>query len=139
MKGQALALVARGLAIFPCRSRSKLPATAHGCSDATRDAAQIETWWASDPDYTVAIATGHPSGIFVLDVDGDEGETALRQLEEAHGRLPPTVEAITARGRHLYFRMPENGDVRNSVGVLGPGLDIRGTGGYVLAPPSIHP
>src|SRR5262249_35806067 len=54
-----------------------------------------------------------------------------------HGALPPTVEAITGKGRHCYFRM--RGSIRNSVGQIAAGLDIRGDGGYVIAPPSVHP
>jgi hypothetical protein len=65
-------------------------------------------------------------------------EAELRKLERQYGALPPTVEAITARGRHLYFEWPGR-MVRNSAGKVGPGLDVRGAGGYVLAPPSVHP
>ena len=54
------------------------------------------------------------------------------------GALPATIEAITAKGRHLYFRQPEQA-IGNTVRRLGPGLDTRGDGGYVLAPPSVHP
>ncbi len=75
----------------------------------------------------------------MLDVDGDEGETSLRRLEGEFGPLPATVEAITGRGRHLWWRLPSRADVRNSAGQLGTGLDVRGAGGYVLAPPSLHP
>jgi hypothetical protein len=52
--------------------------------------------------------------------------------------LPPTVEVITRRGRHLYFKMPAR-DVRNSASKVASGIDVRGTGGYVLTPPSVHP
>jgi hypothetical protein len=62
----------------------------------------------------------------------------LRKLEAEHGTLPATVEVITARGRHVYFKMPA-APIRNSAGKLAPGLDIRATGGYVLVPPSVHP
>jgi hypothetical protein len=71
-------------------------------------------------------------------VDGGPAETALRKLEEAHGEFPPTVEAITPRGRHIYFRYPP-ASVRNSASKLADGIDIRGEGGFVIAPPSIHP
>jgi Bifunctional DNA primase/polymerase, N-terminal/Primase C terminal 1 (PriCT-1) len=74
----------------------------------------------------------------VLDVDGIDAEAELRKLEAKHGALPATVEVITARGRHVYFKMPA-APIRNSAGKLAPGLDIRATGGYVLVPPSIHP
>jgi hypothetical protein len=135
----ALILQQRGCAVLPCRERSKLPATEHGCLDATHDPKRVEEWWRYNPNFNIGIATGKPSGFFALDIDGDEGEASLRKLEEAHGVLPPTVEVITGRGRQLYFNMPPTGDVRNSAGVVGPGLDIRGSGGFVVAPPSIHP
>src|SRR5262245_11531725 len=138
MLSTALALAAKGLAVFPCRARTKKPACPHGCLDATHDAATIESWWRGDPNYNVAIATGAPSGVFVIDVDGDDGEAALRKLEAEHGMLPPTVEVITARGRHLYFKMPAH-PVPCSVDKIAPGIDVRGDGGYVLAPPSVHP
>jgi hypothetical protein len=73
-----------------------------------------------------------------VDVDGDDGETSLRKLEAEHGPLPPTIEVITGKGRHLYFRIGEH-SVKNSVGQVAPGIDVRGDGGYVLGPPSIHP
>jgi Bifunctional DNA primase/polymerase, N-terminal/Primase C terminal 1 (PriCT-1) len=134
----ALALARRGLAVFPCRPRGKEPATANGCNAATVDPCLIERWWRQEPDCNIGIATGARSHVFALDVDGGDAETALRKLEDEHGALPPTVESITARGRHLYFEWPGK-PVRNSAGTVGPGLDIRGDGGYVLAPPSLHP
>jgi Bifunctional DNA primase/polymerase, N-terminal/Primase C terminal 1 (PriCT-1) len=133
----ALALASRGLYVFPCKPRDKLPATPRGCRDASNDPTLIARWWSENPCFNIAIACGPASRIFVVDVD-DNGEAALRKLEVEHGELPPSVEAITARGRHVYFVWPDRA-VRNSVGKLGPGLDVRGDGGYVLAPPSIHP
>jgi hypothetical protein len=134
----ALALAQRGFHVHPCRPHSKLPATARGCKDATVDSVIIERWWQSNPDFNIAIATGEASYVFVVDVDGLDAEAELRKLEGQYGALPPTVEAITARGRHLYFEWPDR-MVRNSAGKVGPGLDVRGEGGYVLAPPSVHP
>ncbi len=134
----ALQLAAKGLHVFPCRPRDKRPATANGLNDATTDPGIIEKWWQQQPDSNVAIATGAASGIFVLDVDGLDAEAALRRLEAEHGALPATVEAITARGRHVYFKWPEQ-PVRNSAGKIGTHIDVRGDGGYVIAPPSIHP
>jgi hypothetical protein len=135
----ALTLAEKGLAVFPCRPGDKRPATERGCLDASTDPSIVERWWRSNPDYNIAIATGAVSGVFVSDIDSVDAEAELRKLEAAHGALPPTVEAITARGRHIYFRMPPKIDVRNSTSKIAPGIDIRGTGGYVLAPPSIHP
>src|SRR5262249_34576250 len=102
------------------------------------DASIVERWWRSNPDFNVAIASGVPSAVFVVDVDGPDAEAALRKAEAEHGALPPTVEVITPRpGRHLYFRMPA-GDIRCSTSRVEPKIDVRGTGGYVMAPPSIH-
>jgi hypothetical protein len=135
----ALALAARGCAVFPCVERGKTPATVHGLLDATVDENAITAWWSANASLNVAIATGAPSGIFVVDVDGDDGEASLHALELQHGPLPHTVEVITARGRHVYLRMPPDTEIRNSASKIAPGVDIRATGGYALAPPSIHP
>jgi Bifunctional DNA primase/polymerase, N-terminal/Primase C terminal 1 (PriCT-1) len=134
----ALALAARGFHIFPCRPQDKRPATANGLKDATTDPDIIRAWWRQQPDNNIAIATGPASGIFVVDVDGLDAEATLRGLEAEHGALPVTVEVITARGRHVYFKWPQE-PVRNSAGKIGPHIDVRGAGGYVLSPPSIHP
>lgn len=134
----ALRLAQKGLAVFPCRPRDKRPATANGLKDATTDPEAISAWWQQNPNFNIAVATGAASGIFVVDVDGLEAETALRHLEAEHDALPPSVEVITARGRHVYFQMPDI-DLRNSASKIAPHIDVRASGGYVLAPPSIHP
>jgi Bifunctional DNA primase/polymerase, N-terminal/Primase C terminal 1 (PriCT-1) len=134
----ALALAERGLRVFPCRPRDKRPATANGLKDATTEPSTIETWWRHEPDLNVAIATGAASRLFVIDVDGLDAEVGLRKLEAEHGALSPTVEVITARGRHVYLQWPDC-PVRNSASKIAPGIDVRGEGGYVLAPPSVHP
>ena len=85
------------------------------------------------------MATGDASGFFVVDIDGEPGIAAVLALQEEHGRLPPTVMSCTRRGYHLFFRMPEGRDVRNSAGKFAPSIDVRGTGGYVVVPPSPHP
>jgi hypothetical protein len=134
----ALALAGRGFYIFPCRPRDKRPATANGPKDAITDPEIIRAWWRQHPDNNIAIATGPASGIFVVDVDGLDAEATLRRFEAEYGALPATVEVITARGRHVYFKWPQE-SVRNSAGKIGPHIDVRGDGGYVLSPPSIHP
>ena len=138
MLSTAITLARKGLAVFPCKPRDKRPATSHGVLDATSDLATIRRWWQQEPDFNIAIATGEPSGVFVVDIDGLDAEAELRRLEAEQEPLPQTVEAITARGRHIYFKMPD-ATVRNSAGRIAPGIDVRATGGYVLAPPSIHP
>jgi hypothetical protein len=128
----------KGLPIFPCQPRGKEPACARGCLDATADINRIKGWWWQIGDLNIALATGQRSGLFVVDMDDETGRRSLDELEAKHGKLPATVSAITGRGEHLYFKL--NGHaVRNSAGLLGPGLDVRGDGGYVLLPPSIHP
>jgi hypothetical protein len=97
----------------------------------------IRQWWKDEPACNIGVAMGTVSGVFAVDID-DDGESELRKLEAKLGRLPNTVEVITARGRHLYFQMPE-GPIDNSAGKVAPGIDVRGDGGYVLAPPSVHP
>jgi hypothetical protein len=135
----AIDFAKRGWSVFPCRARAKIPACKHGFLDATTDAERIGRAWQAHPDLNIGVATGATSGFFVLDVDGETGEASLRALEQQHGVLPATIEAITGKGRHVYFRIGEHGPVKNSAGQVGDGLDIRGDGGYVLAPLSIHP
>lgn len=134
----ALGYAARGIAVFPLHPRGKTPLTAHGLKDASTDPAAITAWWQQWSEANIGIVTGENS-FWVLDIDGTEGEKSLRALEEEHGALSQTVEVITGGdGRHLYFQCPQQGVIFNSAGRLGRCLDVRGNGGYVVAPPSIH-
>jgi hypothetical protein len=101
---------------------------------ASVDADEVAAWWARWPDANVAIATG---ALVVFDIDGDRGARALCELEAEHGPVPETPCVSTGCGRHLYF-LALGLDVRNSAKTLGPGLDVRGRGGYAIAPPSRH-
>jgi hypothetical protein len=107
---------------------------------ATRDNAEIRAWWQKWPRSNVAIRTGAPSGLVVVDVDPQHGggETLARVATE-RGPLPAGRTIRTGSGgQHLYFAHP-GVPVRNDAGrVVGPGVDIRGDGGYVIAPPSRH-
>jgi hypothetical protein len=142
MLREALKLARRGFAVFPCAPRAKHPITPHGCKDATTDREVIRHWWGTEPTANIGLATGALSGIFVLDVDpGHGGAESLAALQAAFGKLPPTVVNLTGGGgQHLLFRHPQAGGrkVRNLVGFY-DGLDVRGDGGYILAPPSVHP
>jgi Bifunctional DNA primase/polymerase, N-terminal/Primase C terminal 1 (PriCT-1) len=130
----ALRYADHGWPVFPCWGKE--PATAHGLKDASTGVRQIMRWWGRWPQANIAIRTGRDSGLLVLDVDGEQGVESLRALERQHGELPRTASAKTPRGgSHFYFRHP-GGEIRNSAGVLGTGLDVRGDGGYVIAPPS---
>jgi Bifunctional DNA primase/polymerase, N-terminal/Primase C terminal 1 (PriCT-1) len=135
----ALGLAERGFRVFPCMPRGKEPAVVKGSLAATTDQNVIKGWWRGNSACNIGLATGAGSGVFVVDVDGANAEAMLRELQERHGALPATVEAITARGRHLYFRWLDGVEVRNSAGRIAAGIDVRGEGGYVLAPPSVHP
>ena len=119
------------------RSSGKHPLNEGWQETATSDSVKIQRWLSRRPTPNIGIATGTPSGFFVLDVDGDEGAAEIKRQEKTHGPLPRTVESITGSGgRHLLFRLPDF-EVPNRTKFL-PGLDIRGNGGLIVAPPSIH-
>ena len=129
-----------GWSVIPMHPRSKRPLVRwqlyqYRCADA----AEIGDWFRRWPDANLAIVTGVVSGLVVLDIDSRHGgEAGLQQLEAANGPLTETVEARTGGGgRHLYFAHPGE-MVRNRVGIVA-GVDVRGDGGYVVAPPSMHP
>src|SRR4051812_18837785 len=124
-----------------CASPGKHPIAAlapHGVQDATADAAAVALWWPRCRRASLALACGTAG--WVLDRDDDKGGAAtLARLEAENGPLPTTVTAITGSGgRHLYFAPPAGRRLPNSVGRVGPGLDVRPAGGYVIAPPSAH-
>lgn len=124
----------REFSVIPINRGEKTPAVAwkdFQTRKATRD--ELDRWFSGETNSNIGIATGTISGIVVLDVDGDEGAVSLAEL----GELPSTPTVRTGKGRHLYFEHP-GFPVSNSVR-LKPGLDIRGDGGYVVAPPSLHP
>lgn len=81
--------------------------------------------------------TGEPSGLYVVDIDGPEGRASLAELEKEHGPIPLTKASTTGRGTHYLFKATPG--IRNSQGTIGKGIDTRGDGGYIVAPPSIHP
>jgi hypothetical protein len=139
MLAAALTYAEAGLNVFPLKPRSKVPATIDGLKSATTDAEQVDAWWERWPDANVAIRTGVESGVVVLDVDVQHGGAgSLRELELRHGELPKTARVLTGGGgQHVYLRHPGS-EIRNSAGKLGVGLDVRGDGGYVVAPPSMH-
>ncbi len=100
----------------------------------------IQKWFEMSPNGQCRNRERIEIAPLVLDIDEREGKKSLRALEAEHGRLPETLEARTGdSGRHLYFALPEEAVIRNSSGALGKRLDIRGEGGYVVAPPSVHP
>jgi hypothetical protein len=156
----ALAYADRGWPVFPLQTGGKLPRISrahpddkarqracrracgrdgHGCYDATTDPGRVSAWWSRWPRANIGLATGPGSGLLVVDVDGrGGGYAALARLEAAHGALA-TLEVATPGGTHLYLGYPPGRQVGLSARKLGPGLDTRGAGGYVVAPPSRRP
>ena len=136
----AMALANRGLAVFPVDPLTKAPRTRNGCKDATRSEASIIELWRKYPSAGIGVATGKPSGIVAIDIDPSSGgEDGFTELAGELGAPGQTVRVITPRGGyHLWFRAPAEA-VRCSVGTLAPGVDVRGDGGYVVAPPTTRP
>lgn len=130
-----------GWAVFPIFPRSKTPSTKRGFHDAEKDEAAIKALWGARTNFNIGIATGEVSSFWVLDVDPDKGgNESLEALENKHGSLPETLVSITGSGgRHYFFRIPAGHIIPCTVGKLAKGIDTRGNGGYIVAPPSIHP
>ena len=117
-----------------CSSPGKHPLTARGFKSAITDPAKIERFWGKWPWANIGIATGAPSGgLVVLDVDGAEGFAELKALIAQKSPLPMTLRARTGNGLHVYFHCPTPlpSSARGH-------LHVRGDGGYVVAPPSLH-
>ena len=124
-----------------CRQPAKHPVgrlVSRGLLDASRDRTTVERWFANTT-HNIGIATGAVSGIIALDIDPrHDGHETLARIEQTHGPLPPTWRFLTGGGgEHILFRHP-CGKIANSAGALGPGIDVRGDGGYIVAPPSMH-
>jgi len=146
MLEQALALAARGFHVFPLIAGKKLPKIKEWQIKATIDEDTIRTWWTDSvmemsQEYNIGICTtryGTGKALIVIDVDdknGKSGSTELLSLELDGREFPPTLEARTASGgRHIYYVSDD--PVRQGTNVLGPGLDIRSRGGFVVAPGS---
>jgi putative DNA primase/helicase len=130
--------VKRGCAVLPLVEGGKKPAVVNGVYAANRNLRLITMYFTRYPKRNWAMATGEPFGIIALDIDGNEGEASLRQLEKAKGRLPKTSTIRTPHGQHIYLKAPTY-RVPNSVSRVGPGIDVRGDGGYVVGPGSETP
>jgi hypothetical protein len=138
----ALELAGRGMCVFPLRPGGKTPALGQWEARATTEVEQIERWWVAAP-YNIGVATG-PSDLLVVDLDAPKagsgspvrqhGRQVLHRLARRRGEHIPsrTYSVATAgRGLHLYFRAPVE-PLGNSAGRIGPCIDTRGTGGYVV-------
>jgi len=156
----ALALVARGFAVFPCnsllangkcscrqadcKSPAKHPlglpgAAPRGWKDASTDPDQIKKWWKRWPNANIGIACG-ASAVIVIDIDVEHaGEETWAQIKRDNPTIRESaVQAITqSGGRHLYYAAVPGVNITDGVaGRLGAGVDVRGSDGYVIAPGS---
>jgi len=129
----ALHYIEKGWPVFPLNG--KVPAIpkdrgGHGCLDATLDPTRVEAWWAEYPDANIGIATGERSGLLVVDVDPRKTDKWLASLRELF--LPKTFTVHTCSGGwHLYFALPAGAGITIGADLL-PGIDWRGSGGYVV-------
>ncbi len=135
----ARAYAALGWSVIPVEARGKRPGLPWLEFQKRRASpAEIDDWFTHRRDANVGVVTGAISGIVVLDVDADHsGIASLQRLAIEYGPLPVTVEARTGGGgRHLYFAHP-GVTIANRVGLF-PGIDVRGDGGCIVTPPSLH-
>jgi hypothetical protein len=136
MLDAALAAIVRGWPVFPLRPRDKRPAVRQWEHKATVDVDRLSAYWETHPSANVGIACG-PAGLLVVDLDTKVGDVdGIAKFAE----LIPTSEPIAtytvetpSGGRHVYFTADADADYRNTAGKLGPGIDTRGRGGYVVA------
>jgi DNA-binding IscR family transcriptional regulator len=120
--------------VFPCKPGGKEPLTRRGFYNATTNPQQITAWWNANPEANIGIPTGERSGLLVLDVDQPAG---LDALEAEHGELPATrTHSTGSGGMHYLFKFPPGEKISISAGKLATGVDTRGEGGYIVAPPS---
>lgn len=121
-----------------CRSQGKHPRTPHGVLDATADPEEVGRQFAGGAS-NIGIATGSVSQLVVIDVDEAKGanlnDLLIGGLDES---VFATATVRTGGGLHLYYWQPQGIEIRNSASKLGKFIDVRGEGGYVIAPPSVH-
>ncbi len=99
-------------------------------------AAWIKARWLGDPVCGLAVITGKISNLVVIDADSTD---EVEFLTELLGSIPTTTRVATRKGEHIWFTYPAGHIIRNQTRVGGHAIDVRGDGGYVVVPPSIHP
>ena len=122
-----------------CRSIGKHPIPNKWGEAASGEVESIKAWWKTFKKANLGVVAGNQSGVVVIDIDPRHGgEDSLDDLQARMGKFPDTATVITGSGgQHIYFKHP-GGIVRNSAGALGAGIDVRGDGGFVVGPGSIH-
>ena len=137
MLDYALQYAALGWAVFPCRPGDKVPATPHGCLDATTDPDQIRTWWTEHPSCNIGLACGEPSGIVALDLDArSNGIEFFEAAVSDNGPLPDGIYESQTGGGGVHYIFTYDGEANFDIA---PGVEIKATGKYIIVPPSIHP
>ena len=137
-----LSYAALGWRVIPLAG--KIPCLKDWPVAATIDNERIRHWFGSGRPHenaNIGIVCGSESGLVALDIDPRHGgDASLAALEAKYGALPATVESQTGGGgRHLLFKHPQDAAIANNSNRLGPGIDVKATGGQIVAPPSIHP
>lgn len=139
---EVIAAAGRGWRLFPVESRGKLPLVKEWQKVAASDLAQLEAWTVQFPGCNWGLATGTASGLVVIDVDGEAGRASVAALERQSLTLPWSLTVTTGRtdgGEHRYYRPLAGVDIRNDQsGKIGAHIDVRGAGGFVVCPPSVH-
>ncbi len=141
LESAALAIAAKGKPVFPV-GINKRPLTAHGFKDATTEPDAIRAMLSMPGVAGIGMPTGPVSGLVVIDRDrknGVDGIAACQELEADLGPLPATLQQRTGSGGdQLFFLYPDGVEIPCSAGKVGPGIDIRSAGGYVVLPPSAN-
>ncbi|WP_460361695.1 bifunctional DNA primase/polymerase [Actinotalea caeni] len=132
-------LARAGVPVFPCVPGEKHPIVKRGFQRATNDLRQVQGWWRWRPTANIGIPTGAVSGLVVIDVDvhGVDGYAAYARAARA-GLIPAPLATVTtpSGGQHAYFPAFPAREQR-SWAVGDAGIDCRGDGGYIIAPPSV--
>lgn len=132
----------RGWYIFPIEPRGKKPMTEHGLKDASTNLDTVRRWWKQHPRANIGLNCGK-SQVVAIDLDkrgAYDGLAEWAALVERYALETDTAVSLTGGGgRHLLFTVNGGPEIKNSAGKLAPGIDVRGEGGYVVLPPSVHP
>lgn len=120
----------KGYFIFPLKPKDKAPLTRNGFKDASNDPKKIKEWWTQHPDANIGMPTGSINRFFVVDVDGKKPEN--------FPHFDKDITVVTGRGQHYYVTLPEDINIKSCSGINELKIDVRGDGGYVVVPPSIH-